>query len=570
MNYRSREHVSLTMEEEMGAVPFSSYPRPQLKRDSYLSLNGPWDEGIMVPFPLESGLSGFTGEDCSHYTYRRTVEIPEDFVKDLILLHFQAVDCLADVYVDGEHVGAHAGGYLPFTCDITRFGAGVHELKVAIVDETSSDYPYGKQTLKPGGMWYTPVSGIWQSVWIESVPKDYIRAIRLTPSLEDVKVKIEGGTGIYSVRVYDRQNPDEGTCIFEQTFEGTDFTIKVLDPKLWSPEEPNLYGLVIESGEDKITSYFGLRTIGVKEINGRKRICLNGRPYFFHGVLDQGYYPQGIFLPNNESGYGKDILKMKALGFNTLRKHIKVEPACFYEACDRLGMIVFQDMVNNAPYSFFRDTALPTVFHFRVPDRRRHNNPKTRNIFLEHAKETVSHLYNYPCICYYTIFNEGWGQFHADAVYDKMKQWDETRIIDATSGWFHQKKSDVLSTHCYFKPVRPVESKRPVIVSEMGGYSLQVPGHYYNPNQNYGYKTFRNAKELTDAVTALYENEIIPYIAKGLCGSIYTQLSDVEDETNGFYTYDRRVLKVEQEAMCRIAEKLHRTMKKETDNEVGS
>ena len=545
------------MDETVEEIPFSSYPRPQLKRNSYICLNGRWDDGALVPFPLESVLSGVaetngkTGR--SRYTYRRKFEIPADFVKDKILLHFDAVDCIAKVCVDGQKLAEHTGGYLPFTCDITACGAGVHELRVEIEDDTSTDYPYGKQTGTPGGMWYTAISGIWQSVWIESVPTSYIENIRLTPSLTEVKIEITGGTGSYQVGIYDRQDPHEGTCIYQQTHTQKTFTIPIDNPRLWSPEDPNLYGLVIKSGEDEIVSYFGLRTVGIRKINGYQRLCLNGKPYFFHGVLDQGYYPQGIFLPNNAGGYEKDVQSMKELGFNTLRKHIKIEHPAFYEACDRLGMIVFQDMVNNAPYSFFKDTALPTVFHGHVSDKRRHNDPKTRAIFTEHAKETVSHLYNYPCICYLTIFNEGWGQFDSDAMYDKMKTWDASRIIDSTSGWFKQKKSDVESVHCYFKPIKPVKSDKPIVVSEMGGYSLRIKDHLFNKKDNYGYKTFESAKGLSAAIEKLYTDEVIPYIEAGLCGSIYTQLSDVEDETNGFYTYDRAVCKVDRKTMLRIA-----------------
>lgn len=553
---KKREYFRLKMEEKVEEIPFSSYPRPQLKRDSFICLNGRWSDGVLVPFPLESELSGFKGDDATRYTYRRKFEIPEDFIKDKVLLHFGAVDNKAKVYVDGEEVGSHVGGYLPFTIDITRFGAGVHELKVKVKDETSTDYPYGKQTKTPGDMWYTPVSGIWGSVWLESVPKDYIKSLRITPSLTDAKFEIEGGNGRYDVKVYDAEYPADGNLILEKTFESPEFVIDIDDPKVWSPEKPNLYSVRIKSGEDMITSYFGLRVIDIREIDGFKRICLNGRPYFFHGVLDQGYYPQGIFLPNNESGFEGDILKMKELGFNTLRKHIKVEPECFYEACDRLGMVVFQDMVNNAPYSFIRDTALPTVFKGHISDKNRHKNSETRKIFKAHSKGIVEHLYNHPCVLYYTIFNEGWGQFDSDYMYDKFCEWDHTRIIDSTSGWFKQKKSDVESIHCYFKPIKPIKSDKPIIVSEMGGYSLRVEGHYYNKNDNYGYRTFTDEDELSEAIIKLYEDEVLPYIAKGLCGNIYTQVSDVEDETNGFYTYDRKVCKVNKDAMLKISKKL--------------
>ncbi len=556
MKSKVREYNKLSMDDEVAAVPFASYPRPQLKRDSFICLNGRWDDGVLVPFPLESELSGFKGSDASHYVYKRKFNIPSEFVKDRIILHFGAVDCKARVLIDNKDVGDHVGGYLPFSFDITEFGSGIHDLTVEVIDETDTKFPYGKQTLKPGGMWYTPVSGIWQSVWLESVPKDYIKSIKITPSLTGIKLEIEGGNGEYDVTVYDSQDVTEAKVCHMGTHYSNVIELFIDNPRLWSPEEPNLYGLKITSGEDEITSYFALRTVDIREVDGFKRICLNGKPYFFHGVLDQGYFPEGIFLPNNESGYEKDILKMKELGINTLRKHIKVEPACFYEACDRLGMIVFQDMVNNADYSFFKDTALPTVFKGAISDKNRHNDPETRQIFLDNAKGTVEHLYNYPCICYYTIFNEGWGQFDSDNVYEEFKTWDDTRIVDSTSGWFKQQKSDVESIHCYFKPIKPIEFDRPIVVSEMGGYSIRIADHYFNKNDNYGYKTYTDTETMSKDIVRLYEEEVIPYIKKGLCGNIYTQLSDVEDETNGFYTYDRKVCKVDKAAMLEVARKL--------------
>ncbi|MBP5159110.1 MAG: glycoside hydrolase family 2, partial [Lachnospiraceae bacterium] len=469
---RRREYNHLTMEERADTMPFFSYPRPQLKRDSFLCLNGKWDDGATVPFPLGSAIAGNGEGYVKQYVYKRKFTVPQDFIKDRVLLHIGAADNFAKVFVDGEEVGSHAGGYLPFSFDITRFGAGEHSLRIEIKDETDTDWPYGKQTLKPGGMWYTPVSGIWGSVWLESVPRDYITDLRITPSMSDVRISVSGGTGSYRVRVYDRQNPAEGRCILETETDSPKIALKFDDPMLWSPEEPNLYGLVISSGEDEVTSYFALRSVDIRNVGGFRRICLNGRPYFFHGVLDQGYFPEGIFLPNSEKGYEQDILKMKELGINTLRKHIKVEPECFYEACDRLGMIVFQDMVNNGKYSFLRDTALPTVFKGSFSDRNRHKKGDVRKNFLSHSKAIVKHLYNHPCVCYYTIFNEGWGQFESDRVYEKFREWDDTRIVDSTSGWFKQKKSDVESIHCYFKPIKPVRSDLPIVVSEMGGYSV--------------------------------------------------------------------------------------------------
>jgi len=559
---RRKGHYNLTMDEEIGEIPFKSYPRPMLKRDSYISLNGKWDDNILIPFPLESELSGFKGLIPQFHTYTRSFTIPEDFIKDKVILHFQAVDQHASVYVDDKKVAEHSGGYLPFDCDITSFGPGQHILKVEIKDLTSHIYPYGKQTIKRGGMWYTTVSGIWQSVWMESLPKNYIENIKITPGMTSVHIEVFGGAEKVKVEVFDRQIPQQGNCILEREFGSKVIDIEMDNPKLWSPDEPNLYGLRISSGEDVITSYFALREISVKEINGKKRLCLNGEPYFFHAVLDQGYYPQGIFLPNNESGYERDILNMKELGINTLRKHIKIEPACFYEACDRLGMLVFQDMVNNGKYSFIRDTALPTLGMKKVNDSKLHVHTLSRQVFEKHTKDTLEHLYNYPCIVYYTIFNEGWGQFESDRMYEMVKGIDSTRIIDSTSGWFKQSKTDVESTHCYFHPIFQVPSDKPIVVSEMGGYSLKIAGHSYSKYTNYGYKNYADSQSLTDDIIKLYHDEVFPYISLGLCGTVYTQVSDVEDETNGFYTYDRAVCKVDKEKMKQLSRDIIEEYKK--------
>ena len=528
-----------------GNVPFAKYPRPQLKRDSFFNLNGKWDCGVVVPFPVR--------ED--EFCYYTTFSLPADFIKDRVLLNFGAVDQIATVYIDEKLVGTHKGGYTPFSFDITDFladdrthgTATQHELRVDIIDHLDHKFPYGKQKKNRGGMWYTPVSGIWQTVWLESVPEKYIRGIKITPDLEGIALEVDGDDDEYTVQIKSRS--DEKVQTFNLGEKS--FYIKIQNPKLWSPESPELYNITIQGSQDKVQSYFALRTVGIGcDDDGYKRLLLNGKPYFFNGVLDQGYWPQGIFLPNSERGWEYDIIAMKKLGFNTLRKHIKIEPAGFYEACDRLGMIVFQDFVNNADYSFFHDTILPTVFgatsnfitgkNKLFDDRHFHQSAETRRIFKQTVADTISHLYNFPCICYYTIFNEGWGQFCADEMYDFVKERDSTRIIDSTSGWFKQKKSDVESDHIYFKKIKIKKSDKPIVISEFGGYSFNLePNHYFNKKQNYGYRFFKDQSELEKSIHELYDTQIKPYVKKGLCAAIYTQLSDVEDETNGFLTYDR-------------------------------
>ena len=298
------------------------------------------------------------------------------------------------------------------------------------------------------------------------------------------------------------------------------------------------------------------RTLEVRTIGKYPRLCLNGEPYFFHGVLDQGYFSDGIYTPATPELYKNDILKMKELGFNTLRKHIKVEPDIFYYECDRLGMIVFQDFVNNGSYSFLRDTAIPTVLTKKFPEKLMLRTKKQKDGFIDGMRKTLRQLYNHPCVCYWTIFNEGWGQFDSDKMYEFLKETDESRFVDSTSGWFKKEKSDVESLHIYFKPVTLAQSDKPIVLSEFGGYSYKVENHVANEKKTYGYKLYNDKEEFQRGLYKLYMEQIVPNIKNGLCGAIYTQLSDVEDETNGLLTYDRRECKVEKKTMLEIAEKL--------------
>ena len=569
--YDERYETLLTpYAENMDTVtPFGDYPRPSLVRESFLSLNGVWDftlggeeepleygSKILVPFPPESRLSGYndTIPEGRALYYRRRFSLPEDFVVGRVILHFGAVDTLCRVSLNGETVGEHEGGYLPFSFDITdKLSRGENELCVRVLDPLSPVYPYGKQKRDRGGMWYTPVSGIWQSVWLESVPEKYVESLKITPSLTGVRIEVSGGEETKRLTL-----DDSGVCY---EWQGACVEIQLDEPKLWSPEHPYLYRFSLECGCDRVRSYFALRTVGVGVVSGVPRLLLNGEPYLFSGLLDQGYYPDGIFLPATARGYEDDILLAKRLGFNMLRKHIKVEPEIFYYLCDVHGMCVFQDMVNNSSYSFLFDTALPTVGLTRLPDKLRHRDKRTRKTFIAHSKETVRLLYSHPCIVYYTIFNEGWGQFSADELYDIIKEADPTRIIDSTSGWFTQKKSDVDSRHVYFKRVRLRRpSNRPVVISEFGGYSHRVSGHLFG-DANYGYRSFSDRESFMDELERLYVDEILPIIPRGVSALIYTQLSDVEDETNGLVTYDRRVVKVDEARMQSISRRLYSQIK---------
>ncbi len=544
------------------AVPHAGYPRPQLVRDSYLCLNGRWSLScrkgvtvtpvgdITVPFPPESSASGVekTLERGEQWIYERTFSLPDGFCKGRVLLHFGAVDQTARVFVNDREVGEHIGGYTAFSFDITEaLDEGSNTLRVEVWDPLSPDLPYGKQRRRRGGMWYTPVSGIWQTVWLESVPREYIRAVRFTPTLDSVCVEIEGGEEEKCLLLHTESG------VREYRFCGDCFNLKVEEPHLWSPQSPYLYDVTLVSGRDEVQSYFALRTMSVGLVNGKRRLLLNGKPFAFHGLLDQGYFADGIYLPSSEEGYRFDVDTMKSLGFNTLRKHIKVEPEVFYYECDRRGMLVFQDMVNNGRYSFLRDTALPTI------GRKTHSLPRwmskhRRYMFRLSSEAIVRQLWNHPCVVYYTIFNEGWGQHEPSRLYRDLKALDDSRVWDTASGWFGTEASDVRSEHVYFKPVElSGDAQKPLVLSECGGYSLAVDGHVFHPGRVYGYRRFENAECWNDALYALYHDEIVPAFKNGLSASILTQVSDVEDELNGLVTYDRRVVKADEEVMRRIA-----------------
>ena len=535
-------------------APWTVYPRSQMRRDSYVNLNGIWElsaEGetykIRVPFCPESLLSGVQRHfpEGTPLEYRRKFTLPEDFNQGRVLLHIGAADQIAQIYVNQVHLATHIGGYNSFTVDITSALQDENELCIICTDDLhDQSQPYGKQVLpeKRGGMWYTPVSGIWQTVWLESVPDTYIENLKIENRGYSVTISItpalEGTVTVPELGVYDLVNGQ--------------VTITPENPHLWSPEDPYLYDFTVETAQDKVASYFAIRSLDIKE----NRLCLNGKPYFFHGLLDQGYWPDGLFTPAAPECYTEDILAMKKLGFNMLRKHIKVEPEEFYYQCDRLGMVVFQDMVNNGDYSFLRDTALPTVGLQKLADKNLHRDEKTRREFLRQMEHTVRQLWNHPSICYWTIFNEGWGQFDSDNVYKFFRKLDDTRFIDSTSGWFRRKNSDVDSRHVYFKPIKLTAGEKPLVLSEFGGYSYKPEGHVFNTESTYGYGKYKDAEQFTQAVAKLYEEQVIPASKAGLCAAVYTQVSDIEDETNGILTYDRKVCKLSEEVMLPIAKAL--------------
>ena len=546
------EAVSRQMKE--GAIPHAAYPRPMLVRDSYLCLNGVWDFSVTtdkeaptfdlkinLPFVPESLLSGINErfDEESVLWYRREFCLPEGFMKSRLILHIGACDSEVEALVNGVSVGRHVGGYEAFSFDITDALTEKNIIVFRVTDRLSRGVlPYGKQRHKRGGMWYTPISGIWQTVWLESLPERAIESLSVKTEGTSVTVSVEGVDG-GELRV--RTPSGEITA----PIDGGKAVVDIEEPRFWSPHDPYLYHYEVSAGEDRVRSYFAFRSISVEErSDGVCRLYLNGKPIFLNGVLDQGYFSDGIYTPAAPECYTEDILAMKRLGLNTLRKHIKVEPQIFYSECDRLGMIVIQDMVQNGRYSFLRDTALPTVGLIRRSDARLHRDPETRAAFVRGMEQTVRALEGHPSVCVWTIFNEGWGQFCADEMYVKLKELDSTRPIDSTSGWFHNSLSDFESRHIYFKPIKLKKStERPILLSEFGGYCLRVDGHLFGDG-NYGYRRMRDGEEFCREMTRLYNEEVLPAVPLGLCGAICTQISDVEDETNGFLTYDRRVTKL--------------------------
>ncbi len=551
-------------------IPLSQYPRPQMVRDSYMCLNGKWQYAItndqqrlgmqgeiLVPFSPESVLSGVNKQlqPDQYLHYRRTVTMTKHFVKDILLLHFGAVDMLATVYVNGVRAGSHLGGYNSFTIDITKLVEGNEFLlEVTVQDPTDTSsvgYAYGKQNTKRGGIWYTPQSGIWQTVWLESVPSSYISDVKITPLYDRGAVQLD----------IDKVNCDRITAVIydgDKEVARADssqdsFIINMpIDFVSWSPENPHLYDIQLISRRDMVKCYFAMRSFGLaRDKKGYMRTMLNGKPYFHNGLLDQGYWSDGMYTAPTDEALVYDIQLAKDMGFNMLRKHIKVEPMRWYYHCDKLGMLVWQDMPSGGTkQNKWYTIALPMIGYRTHSDKHsRHfsrTNDMGKQIHMAQYQEMISQLYNCPCICTWVPFNEGWGQFEALAAEKLTRQLDRTRLVDHASGWHDQGGGDFMSLHVYFKKVRlPRTKKRAIAVTEFGGYTYTVLDHVFNTDKIFSYKKFASQSEYMDKLMQLYNRDVVAKISKGLTCAIYTQLSDVEDEVNGLVTYDRQVVKVD-------------------------
>lgn len=564
--YAIKKHVPLsTGLYEHG---FTEHPRPQLRRDNYELLDGYWDyeitDGgrkssggrIRVPFSPESDLSGVGRMLLPNQTLVYTRRFDALHGAGRTLLHFGAVDHICTVMINGHVVGGHEGGYLPFSFDITGYLNGGNELTVTVTDPTDTgEQPRGKQMLRDGKYFYTPQSGMWQSVWLERVPEKFIESIKLTPDIDNGKITLEVFPACDGEAEISYQ---KSTVAHMRICNGRGEAV-LPDPHLWSPESPNLYDMRIGCGEDTVDTYFGMRKISIKD----KKLCLNNKPYFQTGVLDQGYWPESLMTPPSDNAMIKDILLMKEMGFNMLRKHLKVEPARWYYHCDRLGMLVWQDVPSGGRrYSKWLTQIVPVVFQAKRRDARaskfgRHDKTETEK-YRGFACAVVDTLYNAPSIVVWSIFNEGWGQFDSHNVTAAMRSHDGTRLFDATSGWFDQSPniSDFCSVHNYFRKITVPDDPRTVALTEFGGYSYREVGHEFLPGGSYGYKMFSSREDFSEGVTQLYESQIVPAKEKGLAACIYTQLSDVEKECNGLVTYDRKINKADPEKMAAVNAKL--------------
>lgn len=568
-------------------LPLAEYPRPQFERKDWICLNGEYDYAItgdtadapkkydgkiLVPFSVESELSG-VGKALlpeQRLWYRRKFTVGKEFSGKEALLHFGAVDWQCSVWVNGKLVGEHTGGYNPFTFNITDvITEGENELVVKVFDPTDAGHQQrGKQILVTKGFWYTATSGIWQTVWLEPVNRCRIDSLRLVPDIDEGVIRInikrtcKCGGKLYAKVL-------EGDKVVFDSEIADKAAIPVPDARLWSPEDPFLYTLLLTldcNGEkDEVSSYFGMRKFSiVKDSAGIPRLGLNNKPYFQRGLLDQGYWPESQLTPPTDEAMIFDIEKMKELGYNMLRKHIKEEPLRWYYHCDRLGMLVWQDMISGGQYiGNVLAGVLPNI-NIHVKDSKyksfKRDKPEWRQEFKDELFGMIDNLYNCVSICCWVPFNEGWGQFDAKEIGTAIKNYDPSRFVDHASGWHDQGGPEFKSIHKYILPVHAPTARRtagrPIVLSEYGGYSWNIVEHAWNPKRSFGYIMFKNSEKLSAAYKRLHESQVIPLINKGLCATVYTQVSDVEFEVNGIYSYDRKILKLDADTVRAVNAKL--------------
>ena len=571
--------------------PLAEYPRPAMRRDSCEILNGPWQYAItqtaeypaawqgsiLVPYSPEAPASGVnrTLQPGQWLHYHRLFAPPAG-EGGRVLLHFGAVDYACAVQVNGHLAGGHRGGYWPFTLDITDLlnGTGRNSLWVAVQDPTGhSTQARGKQTLKPGGMFYPAQSGIWQTVWLERVPDNYIQTLTVTPDYDarTVTVRVHTAKPGGAVNLWAMVRAG-GVTIAEdwgsdEADQDGEVTLNIPEEHFfpWSPDTPFLYDLTVgtnqgeEAGLDTVHSYFALRKWScAPDAHGVLRFCLNDKPILLNGLLDQGYWPEGLYTPPSDAAVERELSEVKALGFNLLRKHAKIEPQRWYYHCDRLGLIVWQDIVNGgSAYNLWFVTYLTNVLQpllRRFPDGKAaysllsRAKPAGREEYAHELADTVQALRCHPCIACWVPFNEGWGQFDAGKAVQALRTLDGTRLVDEASGWFDQGGGDVHSLHNYFYPLRIRPQKRTVALSEYGGIAWPMPGHE-PPHKTYGYGTAKDRQELTARYKKLQLKTVLPQLEKGLSALVYTQLTDVEDEVNGLFTYDRAAVKPDANAV---------------------
>ena len=566
--------------------PLPEYPRPQLVRSEWQNLNGRfeyaitgldeafpenYDGEIIVPFAPECYLSGVnkTIEPDNFLWYRKKFILKNSFAGKKCIINFGAVDWKCKVYINKNLVAEHTGGYVPFSADISdAIIDGENELIVRVYDPTDANWQdRGKQVRESKGFWYTATSGIWQTVWLEPVEEVYVKSLKITPDIDNGIVKLTTNfNGEATIKAIVKEGD---RIVFAGEIDRSEAMIKIPNPRLWSPEDPFLYDIALAlcSADgtilDAVTSYFGMRKFSIGYDDKRiPRLCLNNKPYFQNGLLDQGYWSDGGLTAPCDEALIFDIKAMKDLGFNMLRKHIKVEPQRWYYHCDRLGMIVWQDMVCGAekidnfvvgflPNIGIRKAKDSNYALFKVaPEECRREHEKA-------MYETIDNLYNFPSIGCWVPFNEAWGQFDAKRIGEQVKAYDPSRIVDHASGWHDQGGPEINSMHRYILPVTMRKNDgRPFALTEFGGYSRKIENHMWNAKKSFGYIMFKDKTSLTKAYKRLFERQIIPKISKGLCATVYTQVSDVEFEVNGIFTYDRELIKIDENTIKSINEKM--------------